>query len=130
MPLAIGLSNLRSEKSGGDVNCCIGVKGADDIDPELLWCPFVMTDGVVVPGSVLMTSEPEQQELVVGAGAGITTFCVDKEVLGPEQHDAVTAATGGGAGAAGAQQEGGASAGTLISTGSVVTCSPRATKSW
>lgn len=90
------------------------------MDSDLI-CPFV-TGGADEIGST--STGAEQHELCTGAVTGI---CTDRtEVGGAEQHEAVT---GGGAGAGTEQQEAGAEAGTSRSTGSVVTCSPRATRS-
>lgn len=112
----------------------MGVKGADDIDSDLTWCPFVTIGGAVVPDSVFTGAE--QHELGAGAdagaGAGTAVCWFAKDLFGPEQHeDAAATGTGGaGAGVGTEQQEDGAVAGTLRSTGSVVTCNPRATRSW
>lgn len=120
-PLDTGL-NFMTGKSGGGWNCCIGVKGADDIDSVLMW-PLVMGGCVGVTDPDLTAGPPppppppppQQEDAgIAGAGAGTGTGIIDAELTGCEQHDA----------AAGTEQHppgADTGAGTSRSTGSVVT---------
>lgn len=75
---------------------------------------------------------PQQDDVAAGVGADTGTDGTGVECFDPppEQHDAaIDAGAGAGAAAGPEQQEPGAAAGTSRSTGSVVTCNPRATRS-
>lgn len=102
------------------------MKGAALKDSLLTW-PLL---GVTLSD---LTPPPQQDDFAAGIGAFTGTGDMEAAWFDPpEQHDAPIDDGAGGAGAAGGpeQQEPGAAAdGPSRSTGSVVTCSPRATRS-
>lgn len=104
------------------------MKGAALIDSVLMW-PLL---GVSL--SVFMPPPQQEDTAAAGVGAATGTGCMGAGWFDPpEQHDPPIdegAGTGADAAAGPEQQEPGAAAGTSRSTGSVVTCNPRATRSW
>lgn len=110
-------------KSGRGWNCWMGVKGAEVIGSVLV-SPLV---GVAVPD--LAGLPPPQQEELDGAriSAGLGAGAAGSAP--PEQHEPA-AGFGACTGAGAEQHELGAGADASRSAGSVVTCSPLATRSW
>ena len=108
-------------KSGADWNCGAGVAKLAEDNDSVFMCPFPFAYGTGVGGSDLTGCE--QQDDAAGAAAGAAGAVEE----GCEQQDDA-AGVGAGAGVGPEQQDWGGCG--SISTGSVVTCRPRATRSW